>query len=276
MKLRRLQKLLMILSVILTTPQNIDAALKIYRLSGDVKIKQPSGLSVLQRRDAVKPSDKLVIPAGSKVEILDSESRRIYTSTGQGTFSVKDIIAKAKAAASEVTRLTNSQVVAAVKDNAESQRTKYGNTGVSRHETDADLNGLMALPDGMSYLAYLMSIPPTANYDNHNDIVLMRRDFSDSDDTFNFAVFNTLDEPLYVNIIDQKPDGELSLYFQDNPLIRPRGETLVPEYRYLLPVETHGYIVIASDKNFTLEEVKRLLDPSHTPATNFYFSLLRI
>ncbi len=67
----------MILSVILTTPQNIDAALKIYRLSGDVKIKQPSGLSVLQRRDAVKPSDKLVIPAGSKVEILDSESRRI-------------------------------------------------------------------------------------------------------------------------------------------------------------------------------------------------------
>ncbi|MDE6693258.1 MAG: hypothetical protein K2K05_07715, partial [Muribaculaceae bacterium] len=92
MKQNLLFKLLLILTIIAPLPQNLDAALKIYRLSGNVKIKQPSGLTLLQRRDGVKPSDVLVIPDGSKVEILDTDTRRIFTSTGQGTFSVKDII----------------------------------------------------------------------------------------------------------------------------------------------------------------------------------------
>lgn len=210
------------------------------------------------------------------MEILDSDSRRIFTSTGEGTFAVKDIIAKAKATASEITDRTNRQVLAAVKDNAASQRSRFGKSGVSRHETDAGINGLIALPEGVSYLSYLMGISPTDEYDSDNDIVLMRRDFSESDDTFNFAVFNTLDQPLYINIIDQKPDGELSMYFQENPIASPRGETLIPEYRYLLPVDTHGYIVIASDKDFSLTDVKRLLDSNYTPDQDFFFSLLRI
>lgn len=260
----------------LPIPQNLEAALKIYRLTGDVNIKRPAGTSSLQRRETVKLSDVLAIPAGGKVEILDSDSRRIFASTGHGTYSVADIITNAKVHASEVTRRTNSQVIAAVKDNAASQRSRFGKAGISLHETDADINGLMSLPEGVTYLAYLMTIPPTEEYDDHNDIVLMRRDFSDSDDTFNFAMFNTLEKPLYINIIDQQPDGEISLYFQENPIAKPRGETLIPEYRYLLPVETHGYIVIASEKNFTTDEVKRLLDSSHTPESDFYFSLLRI
>ncbi|MDE6693319.1 MAG: hypothetical protein K2K05_08030, partial [Muribaculaceae bacterium] len=128
----------------------------------------------------------------------------------------------------------------------------------------------------VSYLAYLMAIPSTDEYDSRNDIVLMRRDFSESDDTFNFAVFNTLEQPLYFNIIDQQPNGMINMYFQENPIAKPRGETLIPEYRYLLPVDTHGYIVVASDKDFTVDDVKRLLDSSYTPEGNFYFSLLRI
>lgn len=125
-------------------------------------------------------------------------------------------------------------------------------------------------------LSYLMGLSTDDTYDDTNDVILMRRDYSDSDDTFNFAVFNTLDRPLYINIIDQHPAAGLQLYFKENPIIKPRTETLIPEYRYLLPVDTTGYIVIASDTNFTLDDVKRLLDSSYSPKQDFFYSLLRI
>lgn len=250
--------------------------MKVYRLTGDVKIKQNSGLSLLHRRAVVNPSDQLIIPENGKVEILDETSRRIYSSLIQGSFSVKDIIEMAKKNSSEITKITNEQVLIAVKDNAATQRDRFGKTGASWHETDADLSGLISLPEGVTYLAYLMAMSPTEEYDNCNDVILVRRNRSEEDDTFNFSVFNTLEQPLYINIIDQKPTDEINLYFQESPLVNPRRETQIPEYRYLLPESITGYIVIASDKPFSIKDVKQLLDSSNTPENNFYFSLLRI
>lgn len=190
--------------------------------------------------------------------------------------SVKSLLDKAVNDASAVTRKTNSKVLAAVTENAGAQRNRYGTAGLSIHETDRFSQGLVALPPGVTYLSYLMGLSTDDTYDDTNDVILMRRDYSDSDDTFNFAVFNTLDRPLYINIIDQHPAAGLQLYFKENPIIKPRTETLIPEYRYLLPVDTTGYIVIASDANFTLDDVKRLLDSSYSPKQDFFYSLLRI
>lgn len=224
----------------------------------------------------LSPSDVLRIPAGGSVDILDADSHRIYSSTSTGSMSVKSLLNKATADAAAVTRKTNSKVLAAVAENAGTQRNRYGATGLSVHETDGLSQGLVALPPGVTYLAYLMGLSADDTYDDTNDVILMRRDYSDNDDTFNFAVFNTLDRPLYINIIDQHPSNGLRLYFNENPIIKPRTETLIPEYRYLLPVDTTGYIVIASDTDFTLDEVKRLLDSSHSPEHDFFYSLLRI
>ena len=35
------------------------------------------------------------------------------------------------------------------------------------------------------------------------------------------------------------------------------------------------YIVMSTDKDFTISDVKRLLDPNYEPETDFYFTLLR-
>lgn len=273
----KLFRLLLFLMTIQAAPLSLEASLKVYRLTGNVTVKKSSGSASLQRRDILDPASILMIPAGGKVEILDSDTRRIYSSTITGQVSVKKIIEKAMDDASALTRKTNSQVLTAVRDNASAQRGRYGKSGVSRHETDAALSGLIALPDGVSYLAYLMGLAPSDQYDGRSDIILMRRDYTEGDDTFNFAVFNTLDRPLYVNVIDQNPQGgDISLYFNENPLVNPRGETLIRQYRYLLPVNDSGYIIIASEADFTVDDVKKLLECDRDSGQNFYFSLLRI
>lgn len=231
----------------------------------------------LQRRDDVKSSDVISIPASSRIEILDTDSRRIYSSTRSGEMSVDRLIADAKKDASSLTRKTNGKILSAVTDNAGQKVSGYGATGLSHHEADGVLNGLIVLPDSVSLLCYLMNLPPDLEYDDRADVILMRRDYEDGDDTFNFSVFNTLSSPLYVNVIDQKPsDGRIRLYFDESPIAGARCETLISQYRFMLPEEEAGYIVIASPQPFTMADVKRLLDVSFSPSRDFYISLLRI
>lgn len=260
-----------------STSLNLEATLRVYRLKGNVTVSTSGTARKVQQRDEIKPSDILNIPDGGSIEILDSDSHRIYSSTTTGSTSVKVLLDKAADDASAITRKTNKKVLAAVAGNAASQRTRYGASGLSLHETDGVSCGLIALPSGISYLSYLMSLSAEDSYDDRHDIILMRRDYSENDATFNFAVFNTLDRPLYVNVIDQhSTDGNVTLYFRENPVTTPRSETLIPQYRYLLPVDRTGYIVIASDKDFTLDDVKLLLDDGYVPENDFFFSLLQV
>ena len=268
-------RLMLPVAIMLLTTLDVWGVYKIYRLQGDVTVIHEGETHKAQRRETLLPTDRLLIPDGGKVEILDSDSRRIYTSTRSGKTTVKSLIADAKEDASSLTRKTNEKMLAAVVANASTQAGGFQASGLSIHETNGPSSGIV-LPAGVSLLGYLMALSAGEAYDDTNDIVLMRRDYSESDDTFNFAVFNTLTRPLYVNIIDQCPDGDPRLYFEENPIAKPRSETLIPEYRYLLPIDQTGYIVIASDKDFTVDDVKRLLDSDYTPDADFFFSLLRI
>lgn len=236
-----------------------------------------SGKTVLQRRADLNTNDVISIPSGASVDILDTDSRRIFSSTKSGVTTVAGLIADAKKDASSLTRNTNRKLMSAVADNADTKVSGFGATGLSRHETDGELSGLTAIPEGVSLLSYLMNFPDDKEYDDMADVILMRRDYEEGDDSFNFSVFNTLDIPLYFNVIDQKPwDNNLSFYFEENPMAAPRKETLIPQYRFILPEEQTGYIVIASPFPFYLEDVRKLLSPSFSPSQDFYISLLRI
>lgn len=59
-------------------------------------------------------------------------------------------------------------------------------------------------------------------------------------------------------------------------MVSPRSETLLPQYRFLLPESETGYIVIASPSPFALSDVRQLLNPDYSPKQDFYLSLLRI
>lgn len=268
----------LLLSATLTVSLTADAALKVYRLKGNVTRTAASGKSgALTRRETVAKSDMLSIPAGGSVEILDTQTQRLYASVATGKMSVADLMSRADRDAASVTAKTNDKILRAVGDNARERRASFGAAGLSLHQTDAVLNTPEALPPGTSFLSYLMNLDPAVEFEGSNDVVLLRRDYGDGDTSFNFSVFNTLTEPLYVNVIPQQPAyGALTFLFGDNPLVSPRSETLFPQYRFLLPESKTGYIVIASPSPFTLSDAERLLDPDHTPKQDFYLSLLRI
>lgn len=268
----------LLLSATLTMPLTAEAALKIYRLSGNVTRKTASGKSAaLARRETIGPHDVLTIPANGSVEILDTQTQRLYSSVASGTMTVANLISKADNDAAAVTAKTNSKIVKAVGDNARDRRASFGAKGMSLHQTDAVLNVPASLPPGTSFLAYLMNLDQATEFEGSNDVVLLRRAYGEGDTSFNFSVFNTLAVPLYVNIISQKPEKEeIAFLLGENPMVSPRSETLLHQYRFLLPESETGYIVIASPTTFTITDAKRLLDPDYAPKQDFYLSLLRI
>ncbi len=253
-----------------------DAALNIFRVKGNVKVKDGSGTSKeAKQRATVKNSDILMIPKGGNIEILNSDNRRIFSSIKEGKMTVQELIDNANKDAKAITKRTNDGLGSAMADNAKVKRNSFAKKGVSVHTANAIIHAPIDLPDGVSYLSYLRSMKNGKDYDDEHDLILIRRNVDHDDETFNFAVFNTLDQPLYFNIIDQTTDRELELYFQDNPIAIPKTQTIVEEYRYLVPDEEVGHILIASDHDFTESDIKKLMDPNYEPESDFYFSLIR-
>ena len=81
-------------------------------------------------------------------------------------------------------------------------------------------------------------------------------------------------QPLYFNIIPQREDDDISLFFAQNPVAMPKSETIATEYTYLPDENERGYIVIASDIDFTIDDVKRLLEAGYDPEDDYYLSIL--
>lgn len=261
------------MTAILAMSLTANANLKIHSFSQGVK----KGKESVKANQIVAPSDVLFIPKDGNVTIRDTKNKQIYTSLSTGSITVGSLIKNAEENASSITHETSRTIRKAFEKKRGSKLGGYNEAGVSTHNTDGLYGAAIDLPEGVSYLSYLMSMPTDEEYEDMGDVVLARRDYEKGDSSFNFSVFNTLYTPLYVNVIDQKPeDGALQFYFPENPLVKERGETLIPQYRYMLPDGEAGYIVIASPEPFTPKDVESLLDPAFAPSQDFYISLLRV
>lgn len=256
-------------------PSEIGGALKIHKVKGDVTVNSGNSSRRAVKRESLNLSDVLTIPRNSSIAILDEKDNRVYESLSQGKMKVDDLIMEAKRNSSAITKTTNETVLEAIADNAKSRATGLGIPGVSVHVANAVVHVPLDLLDGVSYLSYLRGLDEKEEYDDECDAILLRRNINYDDETFKFAVFNTLSKPLYFNIIQQRTDREPELFFLDNPIAAPRMQTMVDEYLYLLPDYQDGYILVASDRDFTIEDVKKLLDPNYEPKADFYISLLR-
>ena len=255
------------------------ATLQIYKVKGNVTIRSKAKTVKAERRATVAPTDLLSIPAGDAVGILDSETHRIYSSIGYGNMTVKALIEKAESHAADITRNINRKVIAAVADNAGQKKNGYEAMGMAVHETDAIAYPPVILPEDMSYLAYLLANATDPDSKHQSYISLKKHpvytgEDDEDDGAFNFAVHNSMRQPLYFNIIPQREDDDISLFFAQNPVAMPKSETIATEYTYLPDENERGYIVIASDIDFTIDDVKRLLEAGYDPEDDYYLSIL--
>ncbi len=270
--------LLTVLALMLA--QGASATLQIYKLKGDVTIKTKAKKFKAQRRATVAENDLLIIPAGGSVEILDSDSHRIYASIGTGSMTVKSLMQKAENHAANITRNINKKVIDAVAENANDKKSGYDAIGMVIHETDAIAYPPVTLPEGTSYLAYLLknATDPDSTHQSYITLKqhLVESDGDSEDGAFNFALHNSMRQPLYFNIITKSEGDEIQLYFPQNPVAAPKSETVATEYTYLPDNNKRGYVVIASDVDFSVDDVKRLLEAGYDPDDDYYLSVLTL
>lgn len=142
----------------------LEAALKVYKTKGDVTFRAGNRWTALQRRAEVKPGDMLRIPSGGAVDILDTDTRRLYSSLSSGDISVKSLIEAAVKDAAGVTRKTNDRILASVSESGNARKSRFGSSGLSMHDTDAATSALTALDPSVPYLRRLMNLPADAPY----------------------------------------------------------------------------------------------------------------
>lgn len=266
------------LSVLIASDSS--AALQIYKVKGNVTVKNKAKTVKATRRATVSAADMLNIPAGASVDILDSESHRIYSSISTGKMTVKSLIEKAESNAANITRNINKKVMAAMADNAGDKRTGYDVIGMAIHETDAIAHPPVVLPDGVSYLSYLLDSAKDPDSTHQSYISLRTLSVAgedvDFETPFNFVLHNSMRQPLYFNIIGKDDKDHFSLLFPQNPIAAPKTETIAEEYCYLPGDESQAYVAIASDVDFSVEDVKRLLEAGYNPDDDYYLTIMTV
>lgn len=283
MKQPRLKKpivaALLALSAALTSA-DITAALQIYKVKGNVIVRKGNMRITASRRSNVVGSDLLTIPKDGAIDILDSKSHRIYSSTETGEMSVETLMKKAESHAANITRNINRKVIAAVADNADQKRSGYDTLGMTIHETDAIAHPPVDLPKGVSYLSYLLENVKDADSTHQSYISLSRvtadGDSPDFDAPYNFVLHNSMRQPLYFNVIEKDEKEGIHLFFPQNPVAAPQTETAASEYTYVPDFSTRAYVAIASDMDFTLEDVKKLLEADYNPDDDYYLTILTV
>lgn len=255
-----------------------SALLQIYKVKGDVYVTSGKKSTKAERRAAVAETDILTIPDGGSVDILDSDSHRIYSSTKTGKMTIKTLIKKAESQATNITRNINRKVMAAVADNAGSKKSGYDAMGMAIHETDAVIPILVNIPQDMSYLSYLLSSPNEPDSIHQCFISLSRipidEDSENSDGAFNFAVSNSMRKPLFFNIVVKDDKNDVRFLLPCNPVIAPGSDNAIDQFTFLPDKETQSYVAIASESNFKIDEVRHLLDVDYIPKDNFYLTVL--
>lgn len=251
------------------------AELQIYKVKGDVTVKKGQKTVKAERRAEVAGSDILTIPAGGSIDILESGSRRIYSSTETGKMSVKTLMEKAESHASDITRNINRKVISAVVENAGQRRSGYDALGMAIHETDAIAQPPVILPEGTSYLSYLLACAQDPDSIHQSYISLSKREIEEGyhDGAFNFVLHNSMRQPLYFNILTRDEDG-IRLFFTQNPVAAPKEDTLVEGYTFLPDPDRKAYVAIASDSDFTPDDVLKLLEAGYEPDEDFYLTIL--
>ncbi len=242
----------------------VEAAdvLSIFSVTGDVYMINQGGREKAARRAVVSPSTTVDIPAGGVVKILEQSTGRVFSSREEGRITVKDIISREEARSAGIVAGTNRKILDAARNSSQGGRQRFGTGGVSMHNVDA------ANADSLS-LSDLFASPDRCD---HTDVVLLRREHNVSDSTFHFVVFNTLDHPVYVNIVSSLSTPVQRL-FPKNILVKPRGATDLDQYEFSLHGGNSVFALVASEEDFTETDLDGLVT---SPLHGFHLSLLSI
>lgn len=252
-----MKKLILITLAALLPMLTAMAKYTIHSSKGDVRIERSGQLVPVQKGMEVNATDNIHIPQGAKVEILNSVNSKIFTSTRAGDFNVTRIMIDAQIKANDhganvggnlqMTRLGTSK-------NKSPMWVQKGKVTRTMEQYDPTAEKMEADPTHLGNW-----IASTINARNPKPLPVTVTHTATGDSGLSFRLENTIDFPVYFNIIKIQGDSISTAAISE--LGQPMGSYVVlpgqsisrEQFRGLQPGNRH--ILIMTPYYFDIDEL---------------------
>ncbi len=248
----------------------------VFKVSGDVKLKQAEVWAVPVLRMEVTFRDQFLLGEQSRLGIVDKETHRIYYTEKKGKRNVAQIITEARKQAEEVTGLVNKQIRSSFK--RDNNRMQVAGASYRGMTDDAKTQAV--------YVAIRKILTKNINVIANDRLRLEKINAGEESVSF-FRITNSMDFPVYVNVLDcskKHPSLCFNLgYTYDEPflLIAPGKSVDIRQFLFADIENKNDYLLFASDFAFDTQALQLLLDKNAIPAegshkpVELYFSTLQ-
>lgn len=263
--------------IILGLAFDSNADLSVVDFKGNVVIEDHKGVHQVKRHLIVGKKDMLNIPTFGKVKIRDSQTKGVYSNISSGSISVENLIKYAYENSKNNIGRINGRIKKEIQQNSNSDYYAYNRMGVSHRYSIVEEIPIKK-PDSISFLSYIMNL----DYDVFKNDVCLSGMFLNQMDScevnsgiFYFVVSNKRDNPLYFNVIDYNfaTQDKIQFYFPENLIVMPHDKMEIKDFEFF-STDGDGYILIATEKDFSIEDVERLLEKEYEPTDEYFFSVI--
>ena len=287
MKFRRVVSL----SIMFFSVATLMAHYSIHSATPGVTVESTGKTFSAQKGLEVKANDYLNIPNGSVVEIYNDLDKKIYKSVSSGRMSVTKLMIEAKKEASDNSKNVSTRLSLTKSQGGSLAGAKiYEEKGMVRRSLavfDPEADNLQVNSQTLGNILANYLRGKTSSAVNNVDIDVTTG-VDDSNGVF-FRVVNTLDFPVYFNVLKYSSQSEAGMpKVEISPLGQPDGSYVLPSGQALTresfnPLSPHDRnIIVATHVRYDLDEVveatsKSLMDkPDSTIVDNISFPLLII
>lgn len=244
----------------LTVAVSISARYTVHRVSGNVMIEIRGKKTTATKGMQIGASDMIDIPAGAELEIYNELDKRIYTSVKSGRFTVTRLMIDARGVASDNSANVASRLRFSNKEKESSKSRVYVEKGMVRRSLAVyDPEGESVQMDAKTLGLFLASRIRSGKFSDV-DLPPVKVEHSGATESgLTFRVENTLDFPIYFNIIRLREESATDV--EISPVGQPAGSyVLLPRQsisrEHFSPVDpTEKHILVMTHCQYDIDEV---------------------
>ena len=238
------------------------SAYRIHSVKGNVTVISGGKSVSAVKGSKILPSDKVHIPEGAVLEVINDINNTIYTSTATGDMTLTRLMLDSKAKASDNASAINSRLNFKGRSQGDKSNKVYAERGmVKRSLASFDPEASTMMVDAAALARRIISIIGTENAHCDSTLSLKSAPYGEN---ASFTLCNTLDSPVYFNIIRISDGNKATI----SPLGQPSGsyillpgQSMARADRSPVP-EDQNDIIVATHYNYDIDELLEALSAS--------------
>lgn len=256
-----------ILSLLISVSLNAQN-FSIYQLNGNVEVKAQGAESWVsaKKRDNLKGNDRIKIPTGATISLVNEETNVIIRDIKSGEYSVREILAASSERSNSLLKSLNKKLYKDIKK--ESKRNNhystYGATTRGLHDEPDFCDSLYS-----SIFAFYVEKKAFINSGLELKIV------SDDAESFHFEIVNNTDKVYFVNVIKAE-GGKLSYcipfrydWYDVLPLM-PSRKAVLSAFSFMKGDGNAEYFLVGAERPYRTIEINSLLNTMEKPECDNY------